>query len=440
MIALNLLYLLVGITALPWILWRRLSSKRPVAAIRERFTGRVRVANCPKNHRRIWLHGVSVGEVQLIRKLIHELKHQACLKNQLIDCVISSSTTTGLDVATKSHESDHVFPCPLDFSWAIKQTFSRVRPDVLVLAELEIWPNLLQIAEDYGIPVVVVNGRMSERSYRGYKRLGRIAALMVQRLTLVLSRSQEDSDRFTDLGAQLVETTGSLKFDGIYDDEHNDKIQQLRKITGINRDSPVFIAGSTQEPEESLAVETFLQQQKTHSSLKLILVPRHVERTREIATWLTCRLQQPDACHVPWYYRSKLTDQASLLSGNSFILLVDVTGELAAWWALATMAFVGGSLDGVRGGQNMLEPAAYGVAVCFGPYTRNFRTEVSELLKAEAAIVVHDGTELTNFVTQCLNDPAYSRMIGTRAQKLIEKNQGGTRLTALRILDFLPAI
>ena len=111
---------------------------------------------------------------------------------------------------------------------------------------------------------MVVNGRMSERSYRGYKRLGRIAALMVQRLTLVLSRSQEDSDRFTDLGAQLVETTGSLKFDGIYGDEHNDKIQQLRKITGINRDNPVFIAGSTQEPEESLAVETFLQQQKTH--------------------------------------------------------------------------------------------------------------------------------------------------------------------------------
>ena len=119
---------------------------------------------------------------------------------------------------------------------------------------------------------------------------------------------------------------------------------------------------------------------------------------------------------------------------------MDVTGELAAWWGLATMAFVGGSLDGVRGGQNMLEPAAYGVAVCFGPYTRNFRTEVSELLKAEAAIVVHDGTELTNFVTQCLNDPAYSAKIGTRAQKLIEKNQGGTRLTALRILDFLPAI
>jgi len=439
-IALNLLYLLVGITALPWILWRRLSKRRSVAAIRERFTGRVSVADCPKNHQRIWLHGVSVGEVQLIRTLVNELKHQANLKNQLIDCVVSSSTTTGLEVATKGHEQGHVFPCPLDFSWAIKQAFNRVRPDVLVLAELEIWPNLLRIAEDYKIPVVVVNGRMSERSYRGYKRLGRIAASMVQRISLVLSRSQEDSEHFTDLGAQQVETVGSLKFDGIYGEEHKDEIRQLRKITGINSDNLVFIAGSTQEPEESLAVETFLQQQKTHSRLKLILVPRHVERTREIAAWLTSRLQQPDACHIPWYYRSKLTDQAKHLSDKSFILLVDVTGELAAWWGLATVAFVGGSLDGIRGGQNMLEPAAYGVAVSFGPYTRNFRTEVSELLKAEAAIVVHDGTELTNFVNQCLINPAYSRKIGTRAQKLIEKHQGGTKLTALRILDFLPAI
>ena len=166
----------MGIAALPWVLWRRLSGKRPVAAIRERLTGRVRVADCPKNHCRIWLHGVSVGEVQLIRPLVNELQNQADLRNQLIDCVVSSSTTTGLEVATKTYEQDHVFPCPLDFSWAIKQTFNRVRPDVLVLAELEIWPNLLRIAEDCKIPVVVVNGRMSERSYQGYKRLGRIAS------------------------------------------------------------------------------------------------------------------------------------------------------------------------------------------------------------------------------------------------------------------------
>ena len=117
-----------------------------------------------------------------------------------------------------------------------------------------------------------------------------------------------------------------------------------------------------------------------------------------------------------------------------------MTGELAAWGGLATVAFVGGSLDGLRGGQNMLEPAAYGAAVCFGPYTRNFRTEASELLKAEAAVVVHDGTELMEFVAQCLNDPAHARKIGADAQKLIEKKQGGTTLTALRILDFLPAI
>ena len=431
---------MAGIAALPWILWRRFSNKRPVAAIRERFTGQVHVADCPKSHRRIWLHGVSVGEVQLIRTLVNELKNQVDRNNQLIDCVISSSTTTGLEVAAKHHEQGHVFPCPLDFSWAIKNTFKRVQPDILILAELEIWPNLLRIAKDYKIPVVVVNGRMSERSYLGYKRLGCIATSMIHRISLVLARSQEDSERFTDLGAPLVETIGSLKFDGIHKNEHDAEIKHLRKITGIERDDLVFIAGSTQDPEESLAVETFLEQQKTHPCLKLILVPRHVERTGEIANWLNVRLQQPDASHVAWHTRSTLKSDTNQLSDKSFILLVDVTGELAAWWGLATVAFVGGSLDGLRGGQNMLEPAAYGAAVCFGPYTRNFRTEASELLKAEAAVVVHDGTELMEFVAQCLNDPAHARKIGADAQKLIEKKQGGTTLTALRILDFLPVI
>ena len=440
MIAINLLYLIAGIAALPWILWRRFSNKRPVAAIRERFTGKVHVANCPKSHRRIWLHGVSVGEVQLVRTLVNELKIQVAQKNQLIDCVISSSTTTGLEVAAKHHEQGHVFPCPLDFSWAIKNTFNRVQPDILILAELEIWPNLLRIAEDYKIPVVVVNGRMSERSYRGYKRLGCIAASMIHRISLVLARSQEDSERFTDLGAPRVETIGSLKFDGIHTNEHNEEIQHLRKITGIERDDLVFIAGSTQEPEEALAVETFLEQQKVHPGLKLILVPRHVERTRDIVAWLNVRLQQPDASHVAWHTRSTLKSDTTQLSDKSFILLVDVTGELAAWWGLATVAFVGGSLDGLRGGQNMLEPSAYGAAVCFGPYTRNFRTETSELLKAKAAVVVHDGAELMEFVARCLNDPVYARKIGADARKLVEKKQGGTTLTASRILDFLPAI
>ncbi len=140
------------------------------------------------------------------------------------------------------------------------------------------------------------------------------------------------------------------------------------------------------------------------------------------------------------YYRSTLNGKAIPPPEESFILLVDVTGELAALWGLATVAFVGGSLDGVRGGQNMLEPAAYGVAICFGPYTRNFHHEVSALLTAEAAIVIHNGKELTEFVAQCFDDPAFSRALGANAKKVIETNRGGTMRTAKRILEFLPVI
>ena len=140
------------------------------------------------------------------------------------------------------------------------------------------------------------------------------------------------------------------------------------------------------------------------------------------------------------YYRSALNNQSSPPSDESFILLVDVTGELAALWGLATVAFVGGSLDGVRGGQNMLEPAAYGAAICFGPFTRNFHAEVTALLEADAAVVIHSGEELTEFVAQCLADLAFSRKLGANARNVIDTNQGRTMLTAKRILEFLPVI
>ena len=430
----------MGIAALPWVLYRKLSNKRPVAAIRERITGRICVADCPQDHGRIWLHGVSVGEVQLLRTLIAELEKQAHLKKQLIDCVLSSSTTTGLEVATRGHQKDHVFPCPLDFSWAIREALDRVRPDLLILGELELWPNLLRIADDYKIPVLVVNGRMSQRSYQGYRKVQRFAASMLRRVSLVLSRSSEDSERFSKLGAPAVETIGSLKFDGIDGDRHGDEVRHLKKIIGIGDDDFVFVAGSTQQPEEMLALETFLQQQKIHPRLKLILVPRHVERSQRLADSLAKRLRQTDARNIPMYYRSALNNQTSPPSDESFILLVDVTGELAALWGLATVAFVGGSLDGVRGGQNMLEPAAYGAAICFGPFTRNFHAEVTALLEADAAVVIHRGEELTEFVAQCLTDLAFSRTLGANARNVIDTNQGRTMLTAKRILEFLPVI
>ena len=435
--ALDLAYLVAALLALPWVVWRKLSGGRPVAAPWMRFTGSIPSPPAPAaNASRIWLHGVSVGEVQLLSALAAELHAQAEAAGRSIDCVISSSTTTGLELAAKRLGPDRAFPCPLDFTWAVDRVLDRVRPDLIVLGELELWPTLLARAAHRGIPVVVANGRMSERSAAGYGRVAWLARRMLGRVTTVAARSQADADRFAALGARDVVVTGSLKFDGVRGDRTAPDVQRLRQLAGFAATDIVFLAGSTQSPEESLAIDTFRSLAPSHPALRLVIVPRHVERTAEIAALL-------DASGLRWQLRSRLDEVPTDLSAGAplqhptCVLLIDTTGELSWWWGTATIAFVGGSLDGIRGGQNMLEPAAYAAAVCFGPHTRNFRDEVRRLLDADAAVVVPDGPALTTFVGRCLADPAWAAELGVRAAALVAAHRGATATTARIILDRL---
>jgi 3-deoxy-D-manno-octulosonic-acid transferase len=426
---LNLLYLLVVILALPWVMWRRLSGGRPVAAPWQRFTGSVIVPQPEPGVSRIWLHGVSVGEVQLLASLAAELERQAAADRRRIDSVISSSTTTGLEVAARRFGPERSFPCPLDFSWAVHRVFDRVRPDLLVLGELELWPNLLAEAQRRDIPVVIANARMSEKSFLGYGRVRSLTAAMLRRIAVVSGRSQDDADRFAALGARDVRVAGSMKFDGVRGDRRAPEVDQLRRLAGITLDDVVFLAGSTQAPEERLAAETYLALRDAHPALRLVIVPRHVERAGEIGGVL-------DGLGLAWQPRSRLG--AAALDPAARVLLVDSTGELSWWWGTARMAFVGGSLDGSRGGQNMLEPAAYGAAVSFGPHTRNFRDEVARFLAADAAVVVADGPALTDFVARCLADPVWADGLGQRAAGLVAAQRGATTATARLVLDRLP--
>ena len=413
-------YLLAVLLLLPWVAWRRLSGGRPVAAPWIRFTGAIEPPPPAAAAARIWLHGVSVGEVQLLAGLATELRRQADAAGRRIDCVASSSTTTGLEVAAKRFGADRVFPCPLDFTWAVDRVLDRVRPDLLVLGELELWPHLHARARRRGIPVVVANARMSPRSGRGYGRIAPLARRMLRRISLVLARSREDADRFTALGAPAVRVTGSMKYDGVKGDRDADDVRRLAALAGIASDDVVFLAGSTQAPEERLALAAFDAACVDHPRLRLVIVPRHVERTPEIAALL-------DASGHDWQLRSRLAaHEAEAAAPRPRVLLVDTTGELAAWWGTAAIAFVGGSLDGRRGGQNMLEPAAYGAAVSFGPFTRNFRDEVRRLLEADAAVVVADGAALTAFVARCLDDVAFARGLGERAAALVASGRGST--------------
>jgi len=426
---LDVLYLVAFLTLLPWVAWRKLSGGRPVAAPWTRFTGGVTVAPQPAGAARIWLHGVSVGEVQLLSALAAEIGRQAEAAGRTVDCVLSSSTTTGLEVAAKRVGAARSFPCPLDFTWAVDRALDRVRPDLLVLGELELWPNLLARVRRRGIPIVIANARMSERSAAGYARIRPLVRRMLGRVGLVVARSQADADRFAACGAPQVVVTGSMKFDGVRGDRDTPEIERLRRLAGFAADDIVFLAGSTQAPEERLAAEAFVALRAAHPALRLVIVPRHVERAAEIAATL-------DGLGLRWQARSRI--EQAVADPAARVLLVDATGELAWWWGTATVAFVGGSLDGRRGGQNMLEPAAYGAAVCFGPHTRNFQDEVARLLAAQAAVVVADGRELQTFVARCLQQPEWAAALGRRAATFVAAQRGATATTARLILDRLP--
>lgn len=412
---LDLAYLLVLAVASPWLAcqsWRKGKYREGFAA---KFFGSVplRQGDAPC----AWLHAVSVGEVNLLAPLIVTFRE----RRPRWQCVVSTTTMTGFRLAKKKYPGCTVFYCPLDFSWAVRRAMRRIRPRLLILAELELWPNLIVAAKAAGARVAVINGRLSDRSFRGYRRIKPLVARVLRRVDLVLAQNEESASRFRALGTpdDRVRVTGSLKFDGAQSDRHNAATVRLARLAGFGPDDVVFMAGSTQEPEERLALAAFRELAPRHPRLRLVLVPRHPERFAEVAQMLALS-------GVKWQRRSELDAQPA--NPQCRVLLVDCVGELGAWWGTAQIAFVGGSL-GKRGGQNMLEPAAYGVAVSFGPNTQNFRDIVAALLARDAAVVVHDGPKMTAFVGRCLDEPTWAIELGHRAQRLVSSQQGATLRT-----------
>jgi 3-deoxy-D-manno-octulosonic-acid transferase len=297
----------------------------------------------------------------------------------------------------------------------------RLRPRVLVLAELELWPNLIAEAKRRGIQVAVVNGRLGDKSRRGYGRIRPLVSRLLQKIDLVIAQNEPYAAGFIELGArpESVVSVGSLKFDGVETNRDNPKTRRLEELAGIGPRDVVFLAGSTQSPEEELAIAAYKQLVAEHPNLRLIVVPRHPERFEEVARLL-------NASGVAWQRRTRLEEDGP--DEKVRVLLVDVIGELGAWWGTAHMAYVGGSM-GARGGQNMIEPAAYGAAVSFGPRTHNFREIVQAMLAAAAAVVVQDGNELTTFVRRCLEDPGYAAHLGQHARALVQSQQGAADRT-----------
>lgn len=416
----NLVYFCVLLFASPWLVYQAVRTGKYRAGFAEKFFGRVPIRN--GDGACLWFHAVSLGEVNLIAPLVAAIRRE----HPDWECVISATSLTGLNQARRKYPDLTVFYCPLDFSWAVRTAMRRVRPSCLILAELELWPNLIRAAGEVGSSVAIVNGRLSERSFRGYRRLGPLVRWPLSQIELIAAQNLEYAGRFRALGASAgtVHITGSLKFDGAVTDRANPATMALRRAAGLLPDDVVFLAGSTQQPEEMLALAAFMKLSEMFPRLRLILAPRHPERFADVAAQL-------DASGIAWQRRSRLAVEGP--RDDARVLLVDAMGELAAWWGAADIAFVGGSIH-KRGGQNMIEPAAYGAAVSFGPNTRNFRDVVSQLLSANAAVVVHNGDELTAFVARCLTDRNYADALGARAQKFVASQLGATERT-LKLLE-----
>ena len=420
---LNFVYCLVLFAASPWLVYASVRYGKYRDGLGQKLLGLV--PDLPSldeaSARRFWFHAVSVGEVNLLQGLLQRLKEQPC-----IEIVISTTTKTGYKLATDKYPEAIVFYCPLDFSWAVNAAFKRIKPSLLILVELELWPNLLMEAARRDVPVAIVNGRLSDRSTRGYRRLGGLMRSWMSSVQLVTAQSEECAERFVQLGVspQNVHHVGSMKFDGARTDRDNSRTRHLAQLFQLQSHHVVFLAGSTQPNEDRMVVRVFRNLAARYPEFRLILVPRHPERVGETVTQL-------DEAGLDWVRRSAISEKAT---SDARVLLVDTIGELGGWWGCADIGYVGGSI-GKRGGQNMIEPAAYRVATCFGPDTRNFRDVVEMLLKADAAEVVRDESTLTDFVVRCLEDTSYRREMGSKAHDVVVSQRGSTAKTVAYLMD-----
>lgn len=416
-LVLNLVYLIVLLACTPILLFRAFRSGKYREGWAEKVLGRapLRIGDGPC----LWFHAVSVGEVLLLKPVVEELAR----RRPGWEVVVSTTTNSGLAVARRTFPDLVTFYAPLDFSWATRQAVARVRPTVLALVELELWPNLVWAAKQSGARVAIINGRLSHRSHRGYRRLRGPLGPTLLRLDAVAVQSDEYAARFVDLGIprQRVRVTGSIKYDGLETDRNNPKTLALRRELCLSAADLVFVAGSTMEGEEAAALAAYRAARLRHPRLRLILVPRHPERFDRVAAWLH---QQGE----PVLRRSQSYIPRSRIDPPP-VILIDTVGELAAIWGLADVAFVGGSLLPGRGGQNMMEPAAFGASVLFGPYTANFRETVEQLLARGGARQVAGAAELGSALIADLDDPEAAAGRGAAGRAYVLAQNGASTRT-----------
>ncbi len=438
----DLLYLLTGLAISPMVLYRVIRHKRYRTGWEQRF-GKI-IRKNPKK-KCIWLHAVSVGEANAAKTVICELEN----KFPDFEIVISTTTDTGFAQANNLFgQSLKVFYFPLDLSWVMRRAFSNIRPSICLLMELEVWPNFVQIAKQLNVPVIVINGRISDKSFSKYKKIKPITKIIFRKVGLVLAQTEEYAKRFRELGCpdEKVIVTGSLKYDTAQVTDRVEGADTLAaqlfaksEIQNLKPEILLWVAGATGDNEEQIILDVYGQliRQKEFADLRLAIVPRKPERFDEVAQLIKEKGFDLIRFSQVKKLATETTEKSSIVNRqSSIVVLGDTMGDLRKFYSLATVIFVGRSLVPM-GGSDMMEAAALGKCTIFGPHAFNFTQAVDALLAGNGAIMVKDKEELLKTLQKCLLEPDYAAKIARNGRDVIQKNQGATAKTIDQITALL---
>lgn len=467
---LDLLYVPLAVLYLPFLLYQIIVLKKNRRGWGQRFGFvRGRVGNRPC----VWIHAVSLGEVNATKSLVAQIEQRL----PEYDIVISTTTDTGFAAAVKQYRPRIVFRYPLDFSCVVRRVLNRIRPDAIVLMELEVWPNFVGIAARRGVPIIVANGRITEeRSMRRFRLpiVRGLARRMFEKIAFAGVQDNTYAARFAELGVprERIVVTGSLKYDTALIAESVPGDAELAAAMGIDRGRPLIVAGSTGPGEEEMVLAAFKGLREQHRGLQLAIIPRKPERFDEVARLIessgfACVRRSRRRSSVgpsdrressvgpPWPTRegeapaepcgtgvSPVGSQAgrpchnAVAGGKSVIFLGDTMGELRKFYSLADVVFVGRSLVPM-GGSDLMEVAALAKAMCFGPFVENFADVAEKLLTAGGAVKMQSRADLAPAFRGLLADRNARQAMGRSAQEVVRRNTGATARTVDLVCESL---
>ena len=424
----SVLTLLALTIASPWFLYQALRHGKYIGSLRQRL-GDLPVSINVDGEPSVWIHAVSVGEALTAKALLADLR----ARYPRLKLFLSTTTIAGQQVARRSLQHvDAVFYFPFDFTWVVRRVVDRVNPRLFVMMETEIWPNLLRECRARQVKTVIINGRISARSYPRYRLVRPFFRHVLTLVDRFCMQSDESARRIIDLGADpaRVTVTGSLKFDSLdlpTPTSHGKPLERVLRFFNLAPGRPVIVAGSTLRGEEAALLQAFAHVRTLHPNALLILAPRHPERFAEVD-----RLARDAG-----FETARRSDLAIDAEPREAVVVLDTIGELAQVYQLGTAVFVGGSLEN-HGGHNILEPAIFGKPIVVGPHMQNFREIAETFLANDAVVQVPDSAGLESALLSLLGDPVRRARLGAAARALVEANRGAKDKTLAIVAELMP--